>query len=115
MTWYKIRQIARCKSAMRCAFATHDVNDTISGLQMGQKQAICAVRCALHKITFAMRYIFTAIGALAAELYRDVGHDASITASAMPRCDELRFGSQESESRDLKLQECEPRREAVTT
>ena len=62
---------------------------------MEPKQAIYAVRCALQKITFAMRYIFTAICALAAEIHCDVGHDASIIAIAMPRCGELRFGHPE--------------------
>ena len=45
----KVRQIARCKSAMRCTFAAHDVNRAMPGLQMGPKQAICAVRCASQK------------------------------------------------------------------
>ena len=51
----------------------------ISGVQMGQKQAICAVRCALHKnhLCDAMRCIFTGIRAFAAEVHCDVGHDAS--------------------------------------
>ena len=34
---------------------------------------------------------FTAICALAVEIHCDLGHDASITAIAMPRCGELRF------------------------
>ena len=55
------------------------------------KQAICAVRCASQKITFAMRCIFVAICVLIAEIHCDVGHDASITAIAMLRCGELRF------------------------
>ena len=74
---------------MRCAFATHDVNRTISELEMERKQAICAVRCALQNTTFAMRCVFTVICALAAEIRCDAHHDASIIARAMPRCGEL--------------------------
>ena len=51
------------------------------------KQAISEVRCVSLKITFAMHFI--AICALAAEIHCDVGHDAGIIASAMPRCCEF--------------------------
>ena len=60
------------------------------GFRLERKQAICVVRCALQKITFAMRCVLTAIWAIAAEIHCDVGHDASITAIAMPRRGELR-------------------------
>ena len=68
---------------MRCAFATHDVNRAIAGPQIGPKQAICAVRCASQKIIVAMRCVFAAICALAAEIHCDAGHesDASIIVS----------------------------------
>ena len=56
---------------------------------MGPKQAICVVRCASQKIIFAMRCVFIAVLALVAENHCDVGQDANITASAMPRCGEL--------------------------
>ena len=45
----RVRQIARCKSAMRCTLPARDVNRAMSGPQMGPKQAICAVRCASQK------------------------------------------------------------------
>ena len=56
---------------------------------MRPKQAICTVRCASQKSPLAMRCTFTAICALAVEIHCDVGHDASIIASALPRCGEL--------------------------
>ena len=54
---------------------------------------MCAAQCASQKITFATRYIFTAISALITEIHCDVGHDASITTSAMLRYCELGLGS----------------------
>ena len=81
-----------CKSAMRCAVAIHDVNRAIAGPKTGPKHAICAVRCASQRTTFAMRCIFIVIYALTAEIHCDVGHDACIIASEMPRCGELRQG-----------------------
>ena len=51
---------------------------------------LCSAMCLAEKNTFAMRCVFTAICALAAEIHCDVGHDASITAIAMPRCGQLR-------------------------
>ena len=53
-----------------------------------RQKTICAVRCASQKVTLAMRCIFTAICALAAEIYCDVAKRAS-PASAMPRCGDL--------------------------
>ena len=58
-------------------------------LWIGPKEAISAVPCASQEVTFAMQCLFTAICALAAEIHCDVGHDASITALAMPRCGDL--------------------------
>ena len=41
--------------------------------------------------TLATQSIFNAICALAEEIHSEIGHDASITASAMPRCGKLRL------------------------
>ena len=50
---------------------------------------LCSTMCvAENHLCDAMR--LTAICALAAEIHCDVGHDASITAITMARCDELR-------------------------
>ena len=76
---------------MRSAFATHNVNRAISGLWIGPKQAICAVRRASQKLTFAMRYVFTALCLFAAEPLR-CRPRCKHPCGAMPRCGERRFG-----------------------
>ena len=103
-------KFARCESRgfeNRRALKSGEVHQTLRFLTRNGphmtfrllEQPILAVRCALQKITFAMRCIFTAIYTLAAEIHCDVGHDASITTSAMPRCGELR-------ERELKTWDC---------
>ena len=68
----------------------------VRGLDGTETSDLCSVMC-IAETTFAMRCIFTAICTLAAEIQCDVGHDASITASAMLRCGELRLvGDQEA-------------------
>ena len=62
---YSVGQVTRCKSAMRCAFATHD------------------------SLTFAMRRISLRLALSLHKSNCDVGHDASIPSSAMPQCGEL--------------------------
>ena len=64
-------QIARCNSAMRCAFAPQDVNRAILRLEMRIAESAFAMRCTVLQ------------SALSAEIHCPVGHDASITASAM--------------------------------
>ena len=77
---------AMCLCNPRCV----SWNFRVFEIQMGPKHAICAVRHASQKITFAMRCIFTVVCALAAGIHCGVGHDANITASAMLRYGELR-------------------------
>ena len=48
----------------------------------------CDLRITKNHLCYA-RFIFVAICALAAEIHYDVGHDACVTASAMPRYGEL--------------------------
>ena len=51
---------------------------------------LCSAMCdAENHLCGAMRFI--PICALIAEIHCDIGHDASITAIAMPRCGELRM------------------------
>ena len=51
----------------------------------GFASGLCRAICKLQKITCTRRCIFTAICFLIAEIHCNVGRDASITASAMPR------------------------------
>ena len=60
---------------------------------MTVKQAIFAVRCASQKknhLSDEMFFSLPTICGLAAEIHGDADHDASITASAMLQCGELR-------------------------
>ena len=76
---------------MRCTFATHNVNRVVSGLQMGPKQAMCAVQCASQKTLLRCNAVSQRlICTLTAEIPCDVDHNASVAASAMPRCGELK-------------------------
>ena len=86
----EVRQIARCKSAMRCTFAAHDVNRDFRALNWTETCNLCNAMC-ITETTFAMRCIFTAICILTAEIHCDVGRNGSIAARAMPRCGELRL------------------------
>ena len=55
---------------------------------MGPKQAICAVRCPSH-LGDAVHINCDLRSSLVAGTHCDVGPDASVIASAMPRCGEL--------------------------
>ena len=64
---------SQCKSAMGCAFATHDVNCTVSGLEMGQNKRFvqCDVRRRKSSVrcdAFSLRFF-----AFVAEIHCGVG------------------------------------------
>ena len=76
----------QAKCIKPCEFLCEMDHTWVSAKTFGLlRQVILAVRCALQKITFAMRCLFIALYTLAAEIHCDVGHDAGITAKVTPR------------------------------